>query len=151
MLGQPLYMLMPEVVGMQLTGSLPAGATATDLVLPITEILHKRRVGGKFVEVYGPAATALTGADRATVRNMSPEYGATCGFFPIDAVTLAYLAQTGRSPADIDLVERYTKAQKMFRTDDAPAPVYTSTLSLDLSTVVPSMAGPKRPQDRVAL
>ena len=151
MLGQPIYMLMPEVVGMELTGKLPAGATATDLVLTVTEILRQEKVVGKFVEFYGDGVSTMSLADRATIANMSPEYGATMGFFPIDEETLGYLRRTGRTEAEITLVERYTKEQGLFRTDDAPAPKFTKTVSLDLSTVEPSLAGPKRPQDRIPL
>jgi aconitate hydratase len=151
MLGQPLYMLLPEVVGFQLTGKLPAGATATDLVLRVTEILRKQGVVGKFVEFYGAGVSTMSLADRATIANMAPEYGATMGFFPIDAETLNYLRRTGRTEDEVQLVERYAKEQGIFRTDDAAAPKYTSTLALDLGTVEPSLAGPKRPQDRVPL
>jgi aconitate hydratase len=151
MLGQPLYMLMPEVVGFELTGELVPGATATDLVLTVTEILRREGVVNKFVEFFGPGVSRMTLADRATIANMAPEYGATMGFFPIDDETLIYLRGTGRTPAEVDLVERYTKAQGLFRTDDAPPPKYTKTLSLDLGAVEPSLAGPKRPQDRVTL
>ena len=151
MLDQPYYMLAPRVVGFKLTGKLPEGATATDLVLTVTEILRARGVVGSFVEFYGAGLTGLPVADRATIANMSPEYGATMGYFPIDNETLAYLRLSGRSPELIDLVERYAKAQGLFRTDDTPDPIYSETLSLDLNTVVPSLAGPKRPQDRVSL
>jgi aconitate hydratase len=151
MLGQPLYMLMPEVVGFELTGQLPAGATATDMVLTITQILRKEGVVGKFVEFYGVGASAMPLADRATIANMSPEYGATMGFFPVDQQTLAYLRQTGRSEPEVELVERYTRQQGLFRADGDPPPRYTKTLSLDLGTVEPSLAGPKRPQDRIPL
>jgi aconitate hydratase len=151
MLGQPLYMLMPEVVGMELTGQLATGATATDLVLTVTEILRKQGVVGKFVEFYGAGVSAMSLADRATIANMAPEYGATMGFFPVDAETLNYLRRTGRTAQEVDLVERYTKEQGLFRTDDSPAPKYTRTLTLDVSTVEPCLAGPKRPQDRVPL
>jgi aconitate hydratase len=151
MLGQPLYMLMPEVVGMELTGQLAPGATATDLVLTVTEILRKQGVVGKFVEFYGSGVSSMSLADRATIANMAPEYGATMGFFPVDAETLNYLRRTGRTAQEVDLVERYTKEQGLFRTDDAPAPQYTRTLKLDVSTVEPCLAGPKRPQDRVPL
>ncbi len=151
MLGQPIYMLMPEVVGMELTGKLPAGATATDLVLTVTEILRKEKVVGKFVEFYGEGVSNMSLADRATIANMSPEYGATMGFFPIDDETLSYLRRTGRTEEEVTLVERYTKEQGLFRTDDTPAPKFTKTVSLDVSTVEPSLAGPKRPQDRIAL
>lgn len=151
MLGQPLYMLMPEVVGFELTGELPAGATATDMVLRVVEILREVGVVGKFVEFFGTGMNRMSVADRATIANMAPEYGATMGFFPVDGVTLDYLRQTGRSKANVDLVERYTKEQGLFRTDDGPKLIYTKTLSLDLNTVVPSLAGPKRPQDRIPL
>ena len=151
MLGQALSLLLPEVVGFELTGRLPAGATATDLVLTVTEILRKEGVVGKFVEFFGPGLSGMSLADRATIANMAPEYGATMGFFPIDAETLAYLRLTGRERAQIELVERYTKEQGLFRTDAAPTPEFTKRLALDLGTVVPSLAGPKRPQDRVPL
>ena len=151
MLGQPIYMLLPEVVGMELTGSLPAGATATDLVLTVTEILRAEGVVGKFVEFFGPGVSTMRLADRATIANMAPEYGATMGFFPVDDQTLAYLRLTGRTDAEVELVERYYKEQGLFRTDDAPPLRFTKTLALDLSTVEPSLAGPKRPQDRVPL
>ncbi len=151
MLGQPYYMLLPEVVGFKFTGKLPEGATATDLVLTVTEILRKKGVVGKFVEYYGEGLDELNLADRATIANMSPEYGATMGFFPIDHITLDYLRLTGRSEAQIALVEAYAKAQGLFRTNDTPDPVYTETLELDLSTVEPSLAGPKRPQDRILM
>ena len=151
MLGQPIYMLTPEVVGFRLTGALPEGATATDLVLTVTQLLRARGVVGKFVEFYGPGVSRLSLADRATIANMAPEYGATIGYFPVDDETLAYLRGTGRDPALVDLVERYTKEQALFRTDDAPEPAYNDGLALDLATVEPSLAGPKRPQDRVPL
>ncbi|MCK6483245.1 MAG: aconitate hydratase AcnA [Phycisphaerae bacterium] len=151
MLGQPIYMLIPEVVGFRLTGRLPEGATATDLVLTVTEMLRKKGVVEKFVEFYGPGLAAMTLPDRATIANMAPEYGATMGFFPVDDETLRYLRRTGRSDEEVDLVERYCKAQGLFRTEQTPDPQFADTLSLDLSTVVPSLAGPKRPQDRVAL
>ncbi len=151
MLGQPIYMLLPEVVGMELTGQLSPGATATDLVLTVTEILRREKVVGKFVEFFGPGVSTMPVADRATIGNMSPEYGATMGFFPVDEQTLRYLRQTGRTKQEIELVERYTKEQGLFRTDSAAAPTFTQVVRLDLSTVVPSLAGPKRPQDRVAL
>ncbi|MDX1962709.1 MAG: aconitate hydratase AcnA [Pirellulales bacterium] len=151
MLGQPLYMLMPEVVGMEITGQLPPGATATDLVLTVTEILRKEKVVGKFVEFFGSGVTHMRLADRATISNMAPEYGATMGFFPTDEETLRYLRQTGRTEAEIQLVERYCREQGLFRTDDAPVPEFTKVLRLDLGTIVPSLAGPKRPQDRVPL
>jgi aconitate hydratase len=148
MLGQPISMLLPPVVGFKLHGRLPEGCTATDLVLTITQMLRKKGVVGKFVEFYGPGLSALALADRATVANMAPEYGATMGFFPVDQETLDYLTFTNR---EIALVEAYTKEQGLFRTDSTPDPVYADTLSLDLGTVTPSMAGPKRPQDRVEL
>jgi len=151
MLGQPLYMLMPEVVGFELTGELPAGTTATDMVLRVTEILRGEGVVGKFVEFHGTGMNRMSVADRATIANMSPEYGATMGFFPVDDLTLEYLRQTGRPKAQVELVERYCKEQGIFRTDDGPQLNYTKTLSLDLSTVEPSLAGPKRPQDRISL
>ena len=151
MLGQPIYMLMPEVIGFELTGKLPSGATATDLVLTITERLRQEGVVGKFVEFYGSGVSQMSLADRATIANMAPEYGATMGFFPVDGETLNYLRRTGRSEADVQLVERYTKEQGLFRTDDAPAPVYTKSLSLDVGQIEPSLAGPKRPQDRISL
>ncbi|MBX7074526.1 MAG: aconitate hydratase AcnA [Pirellulales bacterium] len=151
MLGQPIYMLIPEVVGFELTGQLKPGTTATDLVLTVTQMLRKKGVVGRFVEFYGAGVSTMSVADRATIANMAPEYGATMGFFPIDAHTIAYLKQTGRTDAEAMLVERYAKEQGLFRTDDAPAPSFTSTLSLDLGTVEPSLAGPKRPQDRVPL
>ncbi len=151
MLGQPVSMLVPEVVGFRLHGKLPAGATATDLVLTCVEMLRKKKVVGKFVEFYGPGISSLSLADRATIANMAPEYGATMGFFPVDAETLKYLRLTGRSEEQVELVEAYCKAQGLFRTDDQPDPEFTDTLALDLSTVEPSLAGPKRPQDRVPL
>ena len=151
MLGQPVSMLIPEVVGFKLHGKLPAGATATDLVLTVTEMLRKKKVVGKFVEFYGAGLSSLSLADRATIGNMSPEYGATMGFFPADAETLRYLRLTGRSEQQVKLVEAYTKAQGLFRTDETPDPTFTDTLELDLGTVEPSIAGPKRPQDRVPL
>jgi aconitate hydratase len=151
MLGQALSLLLPEVVGFELTGKLPAGATATDLVLTVTEILRKEGVVGKFVEFFGSGLSGMSLADRATIANMAPEYGATMGFFPIDAETLAYLRLTGRERSHIELVERYMKEQGLFRTDAAPTPEFTKRLALDLGTIVPSLAGPKRPQDRVPL
>jgi len=151
MLGQPLYMLLPEVVGFELTGQLPAGTTATDLVLTVTQLLRKEGVVNKFVEFYGPGVSRMRLADRATIANMAPEYGATMGFFPVDGETLNYMRRTGRSDAEVQLVERYTKEQGLFRTDDVPPPTFSKTLSLDLGKVEPSLAGPKRPQDRVAL
>ncbi|HEX7121635.1 MAG TPA: aconitate hydratase AcnA, partial [Gemmatimonadaceae bacterium] len=151
MLGQPVSMLIPDVVGFKLYGRLPAGATATDLVLTVTEMLRKKRVVGKFVEYYGPGLSSLSLADRATIGNMSPEYGATMGFFPVDAETLKYLRLTGRDEAHVQLVEAYCREQGLFRTDDTPDPIYSDTIELDLSTVEPSLAGPKRPQDRIPL
>ena len=151
MLGQPSSMLIPPVVGYRLTGKLPEGATATDLVLTITEALRKKGVVGKFVEFYGPGLAHLTIADRVTLGNMCPEYGATVAIFPIDDMTLDYLRLTGRDAAQVALVEAYAKAQGLFRTDATPDADYTDTLELDLGTVVPSLAGPRRPQDRVAL
>ena len=151
MLGQPLSLLMPEVVGFELTGKLAAGATATDLVLTVTEMLRKQGVVGKFVEFFGDGLASMTLADRATIANMAPEYGATMGFFPIDDETLRYLRLTGRPAAQVELVERYTKEQGLFRTADAARPEFMTCLSLDLGSVVPSLAGPKRPQDRVRL
>ena len=151
MLGQPVSMLIPQVVGYKLTGKLKEGATATDLVLTVTEALRKLGVVGKFVEFYGPGIAELPLADRATISNMAPEYGATCGIFPVDEETLRYLRLTGRSEEQIALVEAYYKAQGLFHTADSPEAEYTQTLSLDLATVEPSVAGPKRPQDRVLL
>ncbi|MFO7678836.1 MAG: aconitate hydratase AcnA [Chloroflexota bacterium] len=151
MLGQPIYMLTPDVVGVRLSGSLPEGSTATDLVLVVTELLRQKGVVGKFVEFYGPGLSSMTLADRATIANMCPEYGATVGFFPVDAETLNYMRNTGRPAELVQLVETYTKAQGLFRTDDMLDPLYTDTVELDLGTVQPSLAGPKRPQDRIAL
>jgi aconitate hydratase len=151
MLGQPIYMLTPEVTGFKITGRLKEGATATDLALTVTQMLRKKGVVGKFVEFYGAGLSNMTLADRATIANMAPEYGATMGFFPIDAETLRYLRQTGRLEDEVELVERYAKAQGLFRTDETPDPVFQDTIELDLSTVEPSLAGPKRPQDRVSL
>src|SRR5580658_9246314 len=151
MLGQPLSMLIPEVVGFKLHGRLPEGTTATDLVLVVTEMLRKRGVVGKFVEFYGTGLSSLSLPDRATIANMAPEYGATMGFFPVDAETLSYLRFTGRDAARVRLVEQYTKAQGIFRTDATPDPIYTDKLELDLASVEPTLAGPKRPQDRVPL
>ena len=151
MLGQPSSMLIPEVVGFRLHGRLREGATATDLVLTVTEMLRKKGVVGKFVEFYGSGLSSLSVPDRATIANMAPEYGATMGFFPVDAETLAYLQFTGRSAEHIALVEAYCKEQMLFRTDATPAPLFNDTLELDLGTVEPTVAGPKRPQDRVLL
>jgi aconitate hydratase len=151
MLGQPTSMLIPEVVGFKLTGGLREGATATDLVLTVTQMLRKKGVVNKFVEFYGPGLDQLSLADRATIANMAPEYGATCGFFPIDAETIRYLKATGRGAARVALVEAYAKKQGLWRTAKTPDPVFTDTLELDVATVEPSLAGPKRPQDRVPL
>jgi aconitate hydratase len=151
MLGQPLSMLIPAVVGFKLHGRLPEGATATDLVLTVTEILRKKGVVGKFVEFYGTGLSSLTLPDRATIANMAPEYGATMGFFPVDAETLAYLRFTSRAEDQVRLVEAYTKEQGLFRTDQTPDPIFSDRLELDLAKVVPTMAGPKRPQDSVPL
>lgn len=151
MLGQPLYFVTPDVVGFKLTGSLIEGATATDLALTVTQILRKKGVVGKFVEFYGPGLSNISLADRATVANMAPEYGATIGFFPVDDETLNYLRSTGRPDELVDLVETYYKAQNMFRTSDTPDPHFSDVIELDLASVVPSLAGPKRPQDRIEL
>lgn len=151
MLGQPIYMLVPEVVGVKLTGKLKEGVTATDLTLTVTEMLRKHGVVGKFVEFYGDGISNMSLPDRATIANMAPEYGATMGFFPIDSESLRYLSRTGRPKELVDLVEAYTKAQGLFRTDDTPDPEFTTTLELDLGTVQTSLAGPKRPQDRINL
>src|SRR5277367_25235 len=151
MLGQPVTMLIPQVIGFKLTGSLPAGTTATDLVLTVTEILRKVGVVDKFVEFFGDGLKGLPLADRATIANMSPEFGSTCAIFPIDEETIRYLELTGRAPEQIALVETYAKAQGLWRVNGAPAADYTSVVELDLSTVEPSLAGPKRPQDRVPL
>ncbi|HLQ46724.1 MAG TPA: aconitate hydratase AcnA, partial [Planctomycetaceae bacterium] len=151
MLGQPIYMLTPEVVGFKLSGELREGTTATDLVLTVTQMLRKHGVVGKFVEFFGPGLDNMTLADRATLANMAPEYGATMGFFPVDAETLNYLRRTGRTDAEVDLVERYHKEQGLFRTAASPEPRFSSKLELNISTVEPSLAGPKRPQDRVLL
>jgi aconitate hydratase len=151
MLGQPYSMVLPEVIGVKLTGKLKEGVTATDLVLTVTQMLRRRGVVGKFVEFFGPGLANLTIADRATIGNMSPEYGATCGFFPIDDDTLKYLSDTGRSAERIALVAAYAKAQGMFRTQNTPDPIFTDVLKLELAQVEPSIAGPKRPQDRISL
>jgi aconitate hydratase len=151
MLGQPLYFLTPEVVGFKLTGRLPEGVTATDLALTVTEMLRKKGVVGKFVEFYGPGLSEMSLADRATVANMAPEYGATMGFFPADAETLRYLRLTGRSEEHVALVEWYLKEQGLFRSDQTPDPEFSDTIELNLETLEPSLAGPKRPQDRVPL
>lgn len=150
-LGQPIYMLLPEVIGFKLTGALRDGSTATDLVLTVTEMLREKGVVGKFVEFYGPGLSMLSLPDRATIANMAPEYGATMGFFPVDDESLRYLIGTGRSEEQVELVSNYTKAQGLFRTDEGTDPVFSDTLELDMSTVVPSLAGPKRPQDRIVL
>jgi aconitate hydratase len=151
MLGQPLYIVTPEVIGFKLTGRLREGVTATDLVLTVTQMLRHKGVVDKFVEFYGEGLSQLALPDRATIANMAPEYGATCGFFPVDDETLRYLRQTGRSPELIDLVERYCKEQGLFRTKETPDPIFTDTLELKLEDVEPSVAGPKRPQDRIRL
>ena len=151
MLGQPQSMLLPEVVGFRLTGKLKEGRTATDLVLTVTQMLRKHGVVGKFVEFFGTGLKALSLADRATIANMAPEYGATCGYFPVDEETLDYLKTSARTPARIALVEAYARAQGLFRTARTPEPLFTSVLELDLGDIVPSLAGPKRPQDRVTL
>ncbi|OYD07412.1 aconitate hydratase AcnA [Paludifilum halophilum] len=151
MLGQPLYFLTPEVIGFKLTGELSEGATATDLALTVTQMLREKGVVGKFVEFYGPGLSNISLADRATVANMSPEYGATIGFFPVDEESLNYLRNTGREEEQVQLVKEYYQAQGMFRTDNTPDPAFTDTIELDLSTVKPSLAGPRRPQDRIEL
>jgi aconitate hydratase len=151
MLGQPIYMLTPEVIGVRLTGAMPEGTTATDLVLIVTELLRKKGVVGKFVEFFGPGLRSMTLADRATIANMCPEYGATVGYFPVDDETLNYMRNTGRPDELVDLVEKYTKAQGLFRSSDMPDPEFTDVVELDLGTVLPSLAGPKRPQDRILL
>jgi aconitate hydratase len=151
MLGQPVSMLIPQVVGFRLSGRLPEGATATDLVLTVTQMLRKKGVVGKFVEFYGPGLASLPLADRATIANMAPEYGATCGLFPVDRAAIDYLTFSGRSPEQVALVEAYMREQGLFHDASSPEAVYTDTLSLDLGTVEPSLAGPRRPQDRVAL
>ena len=151
MLGQPIYMLLPEVVGFEVTGSLRPGVTATDMTLRIVEMLRAHGCVDRFVEFHGPGLAALTLPDRATIANMAPEYGATCGFFPVDETTLEYLRLTGRDPAHVENVKRYLEAQGMFHTADTPTPEFTSNLGLDLASVEPAMAGPKRPQDRVDL
>ncbi|MGI6855985.1 aconitate hydratase AcnA [Mesorhizobium sp. 1B3] len=151
MLGQPVSMLLPEVIGFRLTGKLKEGVTATDLVLTVTQMLRKKGVVGKFVEFFGPGLSNMTLADRATIGNMAPEYGATCGFFPVDAETIRYLTMSGRAENRIELVEAYSKAQGMWRDNSSPDPVFTDLLELDLADVVPSMAGPKRPEGRIAL
>ena len=151
MLGRPYYFSSPDVVGFKLTGALPKGSTATDLVLAVTQILREKGVVGKFVEFFGPGIAALHLEDRATIANMAPEYGATMGFFPVDAVTLDYLKFTGRSPDQIDLIETYLRAQGLFRTSDTPDPEYSEVITLDMAEVDPAIAGPSRPQDRILL
>jgi aconitate hydratase len=151
MLGQPISMLIPEVIGFKFTGKLREGVTATDLVLTVTQMLRKKGVVGKFVEYYGPGLDDMSLEDRATIANMAPEYGATCGFFPVDSETVRYLKETARKPARVALVEKYAKAQGLFRTRKSADPEFTDTLALDLATVEPSLAGPARPQDRVSL
>jgi aconitate hydratase len=151
MLGQPIPMLIPEVIGFRLEGAMPEGATATDLVLTVTQMLRKKGVVGKFVEFYGPGLAKMTIEDQATIANMAPEYGATCGFFPVTQATIDYLNATGRNPDRVKLVEAYAKEQGIWRDPQDPDPVFTDTLELDLGTVLPSLAGPKRPQDRVVL
>ena len=150
MLGQPVSMIIPDVIGFQMTGQLPEGTTATDLVLTVTQMLRARGVVGKFVEFYGEGLNHLSLEDQATIANMAPEYGATCGFFPVDADTISYLTATGRDINRIALVEAYAKEQGMWR-GEGQDPSYTDTLELNLSDIVPSLAGPKRPQDRVEL
>src|SRR5579875_763063 len=151
LLGQPLYLLTPEVIGVRLTGSLPGGSTATDLVLTVTQMLRRRGVVGKFVEFTGSGLSQLALADRATIANMSPEFGATATLFPVDAETLRYLRETGRDAKLVDLVERYTKEKGLFRTDESAEPRFDDLLELDLATIEPSLAGPRRPQDRVPM
>src|SRR3990172_6355592 len=150
MVGQPIFMLVPEVIGFRLEGALPEGSTATDLVLRVTQMLRAHGVVGKFVEFYGPGLERMPVANRATIANMAPEYGATVGFFPVDQQTIAYLRLTGRDEALIEAIEQYSGTQGLWR-DDSPAVAYSSTLSLDMATVVPSVAGPRRPQDRIDL
>ncbi|MFA7647224.1 MAG: aconitase family protein, partial [Phenylobacterium sp.] len=151
MLGQPIPMLIPEVIGFRLTGRLPEGATATDLVLTVTQMLRKKGVVGKFVEFFGPGVNALTIEDQATIANMAPEYGATCGFFPVSQATIDYLTATGRDKARVALVKAYAQAQGLWIDESSEDPEFTDTLELDMSTVQPSLAGPKRPQDKVLL
>jgi aconitate hydratase len=151
MLGQPIYMLLPEVVGFELTGTLQPGVTATDMTLRVVQMLRQHGCVGKFVEFHGTGLASLSLPDRTTIANMSPEYGATCGFFPVDQATLDYMLLSGRDPSHVEDVKRYLSAQGLFNSDSTPAPEFTSSLSLDLGTVEPSVAGPKRPQDRVAL
>jgi aconitate hydratase len=151
MLGQPIYMLTPDVVGFKLTGKLPHGATATDLVLTVTEILRRHKVVGTFVELFGEGTASLSLPDRATIANMAPEYGATLGFFPVDEKTVDYLRQTGRNEAEVEAFEAYFRAQGLFGAPRAGDIDYSTQQSLDLATIVPSLAGPKRPQDRINL
>ncbi|HEY5083656.1 MAG TPA: aconitase family protein, partial [Rhizomicrobium sp.] len=151
MLGQPISMLIPEIIGFKLTGKLREGVTATDLVLTVTQMLRKKGVVGKFVEYYGPGLDELSLEDRATIGNMAPEYGATCGFFPVDAETVNFLKNTARKAPRVALVEKYAKAQGLWRTAKSADPLFTDTLTLDMTTVEPCMAGPLRPQDRVSL
>jgi aconitate hydratase len=151
MLGQPLYMLTPEVVGFKITGKLPEGSTATDLALVVTQMLRSANVVGKFVEFYGSGLSSMTLPDRATIANMAPEYGATMGFFPMDDEAMRYMRRTGRLEDEVETVSTYMKAQGLYRTDSTPDPVFSSMMGLDLSTVMPSLAGPARPQDRVLL
>src|SRR5262249_2823159 len=151
MLGQPYYMLLPDVVGVRLSGKLREGTTATDLTLTLTQLLRKHGVVEKFVEFTRPGLDALTLEDRATIANRAREYGATCGYFPIDGETLSYLRRTGRVDADVRLCERYAKEQGLYRTKDTPEPAFSALLEVDLGTIEPSLAGPKRPHDRLAL
>ena len=151
MLGQPISMLLPQVLGFKLTGELREGATATDLVLRVTEMLRERGVVSKFVEFFGPGLAGLGLADRATIGNMSPEFGSTCAIFPPDQETLRYLEFTGRPTEQIELVDAYTREQGVFHSEDSEEPTFSDTLELDLSDVEPSIAGPKRPQDRISL
>src|SRR5690606_31372071 len=151
MLGQPVAMLIPQVVGVELAGRLPEGATATDLVLTITELLRQTGVVGRFVEFFGDGLANLPLADRATIGNMSPEFGSTCAIFPVDAETLRYLEFTGRPTEQIELVDAYAREQGLFHTEDSEEPTFSETLELDLGDVEPSIAGPRRPQDRIAL
>ncbi|MDD1640639.1 MAG: aconitate hydratase, partial [Methylococcaceae bacterium] len=151
MLDQPIYMLIPDVVGIKLTGRLPPGVTATDLVLRITELCREFGVVGKFVEFYGHGLAHLSIPDRATISNMAPEQGSTVSFFPVDDETLKYMRLTGRSPEQIELTERYSKEQGLFRTDDTPYPEFTQIMEIDLGSIEPALAGPKRPQDRIPL
>ena len=151
MLGQPISMLIPEVIGFRLVGALKEGTTATDLVLTVTQMLRAKGVVGKFVEFCGPGLDHLTLADRATIANMAPEYGATCGFFPVDQETITYLKFSGRSQNRVKLVEAYARAQGLWRDQTTPIPVFTDELELDISAVSPTIAGPKRPQDKIPL